>query len=82
MGLSTLASLLDAISPAILVYIQNKNKKINAKYRAYLLVDNPLYRLMSDVIIDIHKGTYQDIEKTHKDKYAELEKILYESELE
>lgn len=41
-GWPTLASLLDAISPAILVYIQNKIKKVNAKYQAYILVDNPI----------------------------------------
>lgn len=81
-GWPTLASLLDAISPAILVYIQNKIKKVNAKYQAYILVDNPLYRLMYDVILDIHKGTYQEKEMTRKDKYTELEKILHESELE
>jgi exopolysaccharide biosynthesis predicted pyruvyltransferase EpsI len=70
------------ISPALLAYVQNKIKKVNKKYQACVLSNYPLYRLMTDVIINIYEGTYQEKEKNYKDKYTELEKILHESELE
>ena len=81
LNLPTAASIIDALFPALVAYIQSKLKKLNENYRIYLLVDNPLYRLMSDIIIDIFEKNYEDNEDNHKTKWDELEKILQKIEI-
>jgi hypothetical protein len=81
MNISTAASFIDALFPAIVIYIQNKLKKLNENYQTYILIDNPLYRLLSDVIIDIYDGNYEKNEENHKTKWDELDKILQKAGL-
>jgi hypothetical protein len=81
MNIPTAASILDALFPAIVLFIQNKLKKFNEDYQVYILVDNPLYRLMSDIIIDIYENNYEKNEENYREKYDELEKILQKEEL-
>lgn len=81
MNVPNAASIIDAVFPAIVAYVQNKLKKLNENYQIYLLVDNPVYRLMSDIIIDIHEKTYEHNEVNHKTKWDELEKITQKIEI-
>ncbi|TFH12687.1 hypothetical protein E4H04_13065 [Candidatus Bathyarchaeota archaeon] len=81
MNIPTAASVIDALFPALVIYIQNKLKKLHEQYQTYILVDNPLYRLLSDIIIDIYESNYEKNETNHKTKWDELEKITQKIEI-
>ena len=81
MNIPTAASIIDALFPAIVIYIQNKLKKLHERYQTYILVDNPLYRMLSDIIIDIFETNYEKKEEVHKTKWDELEKITQKIEI-
>ncbi len=72
MNVPTAASFIDALFPAIVIYIQNKLKKSMSIIKLYCA---------RDVIIDIYEGNYEKNETNYKTKWDDIEKILQKAGL-
>lgn len=73
---SHMASLLDAVFPAIVIVIQTKLSAWSERKHAYASVYSPYLRLLADIVVDIHKGDYASNEETYGAKWEELDGIL------
>jgi hypothetical protein len=73
---SRLASLVDAVFPAIVAVTYTNLTNWQKKTRTYASVYSPYHRLLADIILSIYEKTYQKNSRIYEDKFEELDKIL------
>ena len=81
LALSHLASLLDAVFPAITAIVQKKLSSWSKKRYILASVYSPYQLLLSNVIIDIYQGEYNENSEKHMQKWEDLDQTLLNADL-
>lgn len=75
--LAPMASLLDAVFPAIVGVVQKKHSQSSDQLHVFSSVVSPYSRLLADIIIDIYEKKYSDERhRLYKNKFDELDQIV------